>query len=100
MKIDAGKIPRVETSINIGEPKRIGKRTLHFLGKISIITTGDGDIIGGWANPIALVVIEGDIEYVLSFTGKDLTINQLMEMVPSLRDVLNKEDGIYKIKVE
>lgn len=99
MKIGVGKIPRVETSIEIGKARKIGKRTLHFLARISIMRNEDGNIIGGWANPLALVVIEGDKEYVFSF-GQDLTIKQLMEMAPPLRDVLNKDEGAYKIKIE
>ncbi|MGA9097402.1 MAG: hypothetical protein WB392_00555 [Methanotrichaceae archaeon] len=99
MKIDSGKIPKFESRIEVGEALRIGNRTLHFLTKVSIMRTEDENILGGWADPLAMVVSEQNKEYVFSFTGQDLTIDQLMEMAPSLRDVLNKDKGIYKIKI-
>ncbi|MFB3766230.1 MAG: hypothetical protein ACE14P_13425 [Methanotrichaceae archaeon] len=100
MKIDAGKIPRIETDIKIGEPMRIGDRVLRFLSRITILKTDDGSILGGWANPLAVLVCEQNKEYVLSFTGKDFTIDQLIEMAPSLGDILNKDKGIHKVRIE
>ncbi len=100
MKIDTGKIPRIETDIKIGEALRIDNRTLYFLARVTIMKTDDGKILGGWANPLAIVVSEQNEEYVLSFTDKDYTIDQLIEMAPSLGDVLNKDKGIHKVKIE
>lgn len=99
MKIDPGKIPRFETNIKIGEALKIGNRVIHFLARVSIIRTEDGNIIGGWADPFAMVAIEKNKVYVFSFTGQDLTIEQLLEMAPSLRDSLNEDRGIHKIKI-
>jgi len=99
LKIDPGKIPKFESHIKIGEALMIGNRTLHFLARVSIMRTEDENILGGWADPLAMVVSEQNKEYVFSFTGQDFTIDQLMEMAPSLRDVLNKDKGIHKIKI-
>lgn len=99
MKIDAGKIPRIETDIKIGEALKIGDRTLHFLARISILRTEDGEIIGGWAYPLAMIANEQGNNYAFSFTGEDFTMDQLMKMAPSLRDVLDKDKGVYRIKI-
>lgn len=99
MKIDSGKIPKFESRVEVGDALIIGNRTLHFLTRVSIMRTEDENILGGWADPLAMVVSEQNKEYVFSFTGQDFTIDQLMEMAPSLRDVLNKDKGIYKIKI-
>ena len=99
MKIDPRKIPRIESRVNVGEALRIGNRTLHFLARVYIVGTEDDNMLGGWADPLAMVVSEQNKEYVFSFTGQDFTIDQLMEMAPSLRDVLNKDKGIFKIKI-
>jgi len=99
LKIDLGKIPKVESRITVGKALRIGNKTLHFLARVSIMRAENDKILGGWADPLAMVVSERNKEYVFSFTGQDFTIDQLMEMAPSLRDVLNKDKGIYKIKI-
>lgn len=99
MKIDAGKIPKIETDIKIGEALKIGCRTLHFLARVSILRTRDGDILGGWADPLAMIASEQGNSYVFSFTGEDFTMDQLMKMAPSLRDILDKDKGVYRIKI-
>ncbi len=99
MRITAGKIPKIETEIKVGEALKIGGRTLHFISRITILKTEDGDILGGWADPLAMIAREQGNEYVFSFTGQDFTIDELIKMAPSLKDILNRDRGIYRIKI-
>jgi hypothetical protein len=99
LKIGAGKISKIETDIKIGETQKIGDRTIHFLIKTSILRTDDGDILGGFASPLAMIIGEREEYYVFSFTGQDFNINQLEEMAPPLKDVLSIDKGIHKIKI-
>jgi hypothetical protein len=100
LRIDAGKIPKIETDIKIGEAQKFGDRTIHFLIKTSILRTENGELLGGFASPLAMIVGEREEYYVFSFTGQDFNISQLEEMAPPLKDVLNKDKGVHKIKIE
>jgi hypothetical protein len=99
LRIKDVKIPRIETDIKIGEAMKLGDRTIHFLIKTAILRTEDGGIIGGLASPLAMVVGEREEYYVFSFTGQDSNLNELLRMVPSLKEVLKKDKGIYKVKI-
>jgi len=67
--------------------------------KVSILKTEQGRILGSWLNPVALLVFEPGGHYAISLEGEKMTSEQIIELAPSLKDVIEREQGIYRIKV-
>ncbi len=91
--------PRVETEIKVGERIKIEERSIYPVIKISVLKTLEGAIFGGWVTPLAMLVIEQKEQYAISFTGKEMTADQVGELVPSLRKVIDEARGIHRIEV-
>jgi hypothetical protein len=84
--------------IKIGELLKLGNRTIHLIIRLSVLDT-ENSFLGAWAYPIALLVIEPGKEYAVSFSEEKITLAQLMDIAPSMRDILDKARGIHRIKV-
>ena len=67
--------------------------------KVSILKTEQGKILGSWLTPVALLVVELGGHYAISLEGKKMTTSQIIELAPSLKNVIEREQGIYRIKV-
>jgi uncharacterized spore protein YtfJ len=91
-------LPKVQTRIKAGDPLKIGDKTLFPIVKFSILRN-EREILGGWAVPIAFLVAENDREYAISFTGKMMTVKEIIKMEPSLRSFMDKALGIHSVKV-
>lgn len=91
--------PRIETEIKAGEKIEIEGRSIYPVVKISVLKTPEGTVLGSWIAPVAMLVIEQKEQYVISFTDEEMTVDRLGKMVPSLRKVIDKARGIYRIEV-
>ncbi len=91
--------PRIETEIKVGERIETEGRSIYPVIKISVLKTPDGTVLGSWIAPLAMLVIEQGEQYVISFTGEEMTADQIGEMVPSLKKAIDKARGIYRIEV-
>lgn len=90
--------PSARTLIKAGEPIRAGEKTLFPVAEVTIWET-EAAILGIMVTPIALIVVEKREEYVLSLSGREVTLKGLLEMEPSLRDAVDKAMGIHRIRV-
>jgi uncharacterized spore protein YtfJ len=93
------RLPIVETEIIVGKKMEAGNRSLYPVIKVSILKTEQGRILGSWLNPVALLVFEPGGHYAISLEGEKMTSEQIIELAPSLKDVIEREQGIYRIKV-
>lgn len=91
--------PAVETEIRTGEKIEIEMRSIYPVIKVSVLRTPDGTVLGSWIAPLAMLVIEPKGQYAISFTGEEITADQIGTMVPSLKKVIDKARGIYRIEV-
>lgn len=91
--------PGVETEIKAGDRIEIEGRSIYPVIKVSALKTQEGTVFGCWITPLAMLVIEQKEQYAISFTGKEMTADQIGELVPSLRKVIDKARGIYRIKI-
>ncbi len=91
--------PKMETEIKAGDRIEIEGRSLYPVIEVSTLKTQEGTIFGCWITPLAMLVIEQKEQYAISFTGKEMTADQIGDLVPSLRRVIDKARGIYRIKV-
>ncbi|MCX6675964.1 MAG: hypothetical protein NTW84_06075 [Methanothrix sp.] len=89
----------METEIIVGKKMEAGNRSLYPVIKVSILKTEQGRILGSWLNPVALLVFEPGGHYAISLEGEKMTSEQIIELAPSLKDVIEREQGIYRIKV-
>jgi hypothetical protein len=91
--------PRIETEIKAGERIEIEGRSIYPVVEISVLKTHEGSALGSWIAPVAILVIEQDEQYAISFTNEEITADRIGKMVPSLKKVIDKARGIYRIEV-
>lgn len=95
-------IKEVKTEIVVGEALKIGDRTLYPVIKVltlnmegptsaglfkpMVTSQGNLDFFAVWVSPIAIVVVEPAQNYAIPLTEETITLEQILEMVPSLRE--------------
>jgi hypothetical protein len=89
--------PEIGTRVEAGGPLVAGGRTIYLVANASAFGFG-GKVLGGWLSPLALVVIESKGAYLIPFSG-NLTLDEVLELAPSLRPMVDKARGIHRIKV-
>jgi len=100
LKMPEPKLPKVKTEILVCKEIEAGARTIFTLIRISILATEDGNILGSWLMPQAFLIIEPGEQYAVSISGERMSIEKILELAPSLKEVVEKARGIHKIKVD
>lgn len=93
------RLPVVETEIRIAKELKAGDRSLYTVVRVSFLKTGKGNVIGSWLTPLAMLVVEPGRQYALSLTGERMSLEEILELAPSLKAVVDKARGIHRIKV-
>ena len=78
--------------ISVGDPIKIDQRCIYPVARV-LALKGCGCILGCMISPEALLIVEPARAYAVSLTGKEITMGQLLEMVPSLWEIVEKEKG-------
>lgn len=87
---------QLKRSIEVVEEVRVGKetvaenRTIWPIVKIKLFWALDSRFCSAQITPLAFLIIEQDREYALSIDGESMPINTILEMAPSLKDILEK----------
>jgi len=100
LKMPELKLPKVKTEILVCKEIEAGVRTIFTLVKISILATDDGNILGSWLKPQAFLIIEPGEQYAVSINGEQMSMEEILELAPSLKEVVEKARGIHRIKVD
>ena len=100
MKMPELKLPKVKTEIQVSKEIEAGARTIFTVIRISILATDDGNILGSWLKPQAFLIIEPGEQYAVSISGEQMSIEKILELAPSLKEVIEKARGIHRIKVD
>ena len=79
-------IPKMQTHILAGAEIRAGSRVLYPIIKILVIAAGDR-LLGFRLSPIALLISEPGMRYAISMEGKQLALDEVYKLAPSLRDL-------------
>jgi uncharacterized spore protein YtfJ len=87
------RLPKVETEIKAGERIEIEGRDIYPVVKVSTLKTPEGIVFGSWITPLAMLVIEQKEQYAVSFTGEKMTADQIVELAPTLKKVIDKARG-------
>ena len=78
--------------ITVKDPIEIDQRDIYPVAKISV-SKGCRCILGCSLSPEALLIVEPARAYAVSLTGEEITLDQLLAMVPSLGKIVEKEIG-------
>ncbi|MCP8311205.1 MAG: hypothetical protein L6N95_01965 [Candidatus Methylarchaceae archaeon HK01B] len=81
---------KIETDTVVGEALKIGDRTLYPVIRVVTINREGEGFFGVWVSPLAMVVIEPAQEYALPLTEETVTLEKLLEIVPSLKEDIKK----------
>jgi hypothetical protein len=100
LKMPELKLPKVKTEILVCKEIEAGVRTIFTLVKISILATEEGNILGSWLKPQAFLIIEPGEQYAVSISGEQMSIEKILELAPSLKEIVEKARGIHRIKVD
>ena len=71
----------------VGESFQIEDRTLYPIVRVY---TFKKNFFGAYVCPIALVIVEPPQEYVISLTDETITMEKLLDEVPSLKEKMKK----------
>ncbi len=93
------RLPVVETEIRIAKEMKAGNRSLYTVVRISFLKTGEGKVKGSWLTPLAMLIIEPGRQYAVSLTGERMSLDDILDLAPSLKAVVEKARGIRRIKV-
>jgi hypothetical protein len=94
------RFPSVETKILVDKEIKAGDRTLFTVIKSSILKTHDGEIIGRWLTPLAMLIVEPGNQYAISINGEKMPIDTILNLAPSLKIFVEKVCTYRKIKID
>ena len=100
LKMPELKLPKVETEIQVSKEMKAGNRTIFTVIRISNLATDSGMIQGSWLMPLAFLIIEPGEQYAISISGERMSIETILELAPSLKEVIEKARGIHRIEVD
>jgi uncharacterized spore protein YtfJ len=100
LKMPELKLPKVVTEIRVRKEMEAGARTIFTVIRISSIATDDGNLLGSWLMPLAFLIIEPGEQYAISISGEQMSIEKILELAPSLKEVIEKARGIHRIRVD
>lgn len=78
------------TWISVGDPIEIDQRCIYPVARV-LASKGFGRILGCTISPEALMIVEPARTYVVSLTGQKITLDLLLAMAPSMKEIVDKE---------
>lgn len=66
--------------IIVGKALKIGERTFHPIIKFSTLKNEKGNLLGTWTDILAIVVAEGEKEYIFPFTEEEIDYDELFNL--------------------
>ena len=94
------KLPKVVTEIRVCKEITAGVRTIFTVVRISTLESDDGNILGSWIMPRAMLIIEPGRQYAIDISGEQMSIETILEVAPSLKEIVEKARGIHRIRVD
>jgi len=71
----------------------VGERMFRVVTDVVTVRSAKGRVFSAFVSPIALLVFEPHDRYVVSLTGEDLTVEELLIRVPTLKEEILAERG-------
>jgi len=83
---------KTKTDTVVGEVLQVGDRTLYPVLRVSTLNNKGKSFFEVSITPLAMLIIEPTQEYAISLTDEIITLEKLLEMVPSLREKMKNEE--------
>ncbi len=90
----------MDMRVLVGKKVKAGDRTIWPVMRVSIFKTCEDRILAIQIVPLAMLIIEPAEQYALSFEGKPMTIDAILELAAPLRDALEKARKTRRITVD
>jgi len=100
LNIDLDSLITTDERIMAGEKIMAAERAIWPVMRITVSLAAGGRVQSMRVTPFAMLIIEPEAEYAISFDGKAITVKALLEMAPSLGDVLKHERKGARIVVD
>ena len=63
----------------------VGDRVFHLVTEVVTVRGSEGRVLSAFVSPVALLILEPHDRYAVSFTDKELTVEELLIRVPALK---------------
>lgn len=100
LNIDLDRLITTDERIIIGEKIMAAERAIWPVMRITVSLLAEGRALSMRVRPFAILIIEPEAEYAISFEGRTMTVEALLEMAPSLEYVLKDERKGGRIVVD
>ena len=80
----------VEEQVRVGKETVVGNRTIWPVVRITILWASEKRVQAIQITPLAALIVEQEEQYALSFNGGPMTIEAILELAPSLGDILEQ----------
>ncbi len=64
----------------------VGERVFHLVTEVVTVRISKGRMFSAFVSPIALLILEPHGRYVISLTNEELTVEELLNRVPALKE--------------
>ena len=81
---------RVEEEVRVGKEIMAGNRTIWPVVRITIFLASENRVHAIQITPLAVLIVEQEEQYALSFDGGQMTIDDILDLAPSLGDILEQ----------
>ena len=90
----------MDMRVQVGKEIKAGDRTIWPVMRITILKTCEDKIMAIQVTPLAMLIIEPERQYAVSFDGDPMSIEAIMELAEPLRDVLEEARAAHRITVD
>lgn len=78
-----------ETRIAVGEALKAGERLLYPVFKVEVLHSRE-NLLGLWIIPLAVLVVEKELDYLISLNKEEAGPEELAEFAPSLKAIVEE----------
>ena len=79
-----------EEQVRVGKETVAGNRTIWPVVRITILWASKNRVQAIQITPLAVLIVEQEEQYALSFDGGQMTIDDILDLAPSLGDILEQ----------
>lgn len=80
--------------------KKLGTRTILLVGHANTWRPKGLDYVAVWAEPFAALVVEAEMEYVVALTAEPIALEQILEELPSLKEMIQRAKARARSETE
>ena len=79
-----------EEQVRVGKETVVGNRTIWPVIRITILWASENRVQAIHITPLAALIVEQEDQYALSLDGRPMTIEAILDLAPSLGDILEQ----------